>query len=168
MTRTSCSPVSLLRRLSGLVFLAMLPLGTALAEIHVSNPWSLPLPPTAVNGAAYLTMMNQGADPVRLTGATTDRADSVEIHTHVHENGQMSMKRLADLELAPGESAAFAPGGLHLMLLGLTQPMVAGEQFTLTLEFDEADSQTVNVLIGEQPASGASHEGHNPESHNVD
>ena len=143
-----------------LLILLVAPVNVLLAQVHVSDAWSMPLPPTAVNGAAYLTLMNHGAEPVRLTGASTGKAGSVEIHTHLHENGQMMMKRLDDLELAPGETAVFAPGGLHLMLMGLGSPLVTGDRYRLTLEFAGSGPLTVEVRVEDMSTGAGGHEGH--------
>ena len=132
---------------------------TAGADVHVEDAWSLPLPPTSVNGAAYLTVHNRGPGADRLLDAESDIAGKVELHSHVIQDGQMSMMRLNGIDLAPDASVVFAPGGMHVMLLGLTKPLVRGEQYPLILRFEHAGEVPVVVSIRERSAMPG-HSGH--------
>lgn len=129
------------------------------SEIQVAGAWSLPLPPTSVNGAAYLTVHNPGSSADRLLAAETDIAAMVEIHAHALKDGQMSMMQLHEVDMPPGATVEFAPGGLHLMLLGLTRPLVRGERYSLTLEFEHAGRIPVEVSIDDR-AGMSTHAGH--------
>ncbi len=122
------------------------------AEVHVEDAWSLPLPPTSVNGAVYLTVHNRGPGTDQLLGAESDIAEKVELHSHVMRDGQMSMMRLHGIDLPPDASVVFAPGRLHVMLFGLTRPLMLGEQYSLILRFEHAGE--VPVVVSIQDRSG--------------
>ena len=85
--------------------------------VTIESAWARELPPVSENGAAYVTIVNEGDRPDRLTGASGDIAERVEVHTHEQAGGMMTMRRLDGVDLPPGEHVRFAPGGLHLMLI---------------------------------------------------
>ncbi len=116
-------------------------------ELLVDQPWSRELPPNAPAGAAYFSLHNQGSESDRLIGASTPRAEHSELHTHVHQDGLMKMTQIPAVELPAGAQVVFQPGGNHVMLFGLSQPLRAGEQFPLTLEFEKAGTLEVQVEV---------------------
>src|SRR5262245_11586619 len=64
--------------------------------VTVSDPWGRATPPGAGVGAAYMTIANSGATPIRLLGGTSEIANSVEVHTMSVEDGVMKMRPLTD------------------------------------------------------------------------
>lgn len=127
-------------------------------ELHIAHPWSRALPPNAPTGAAYFVVHNNGKSEDRLLGAQTPRAEKAELHSHVHLGEVMRMHRIDSLGIPAGGAVTFAPGGNHLMLFGLKQPLVAGERFALTLEFEKAGKVEVEVVIeAEAPAEQHQH-----------
>ena len=117
--------------------------------IHIMKPWSRPLPAVSVNGAAYMTLVNKGNRPDRLLSVSTPAAGKAKLHNHTMEGGMMKMRPVGALEITPGDEAVLQPGGLHVMLLGLTEPLVDGKLFPLTLHFERAGSIEVMVMIFE-------------------
>ena len=99
-------------------------------------------------GAAYMTITNNGADSDRLVSITTDAAQVVEIHEVKMDNNVMQMSPLHDgLEIPAGEDVSLEPGGYHVMLIGLTKSLIAGEEYEMTLTFEHAGDVTVTVPI---------------------
>ena len=121
--------------------------GHAAAGIVVDAPWSRATPGRSPNGAAYMTLRNQGSVADRLISAATPAAARATLHTHLIENGVMKMRPLAAIEVAPGSPTVLAPGGLHIMLHGLKRPLRAGERFPLSLAFEHAGTITVQVMV---------------------
>jgi copper(I)-binding protein len=132
-----------------------------LGDIHIMKPWSRPLPAVSVNGAAYMTLTNTGNAPDRLVSVTTPAASKAELHNHIMEGGLMKMRPAGAVEIAPGHPTMLQPGGLHVMLMGLTEPLVAGNAFPLTLNFERAGSIDVKVMIFEPEETGHGHMKHN-------
>ncbi len=128
----------------------------------VTQVWSRAMPPSAPTGAVYFTLSNPGNTPDRLMDIQTPRAERAELHTHVHKGDVMSMERIDSVELPAGGEVAFKPGGNHVMLFKLSEPLVAGERFPLTLIFDKAGEVTVDVAIHEQAPepNGNTHQHH--------
>jgi copper(I)-binding protein len=122
-------------------------------DIHIMKPWSRPLPAVSTNGAAYMTLMNKGSAPDKLLSVSTPMAKKAEIHNHIMEGGMMKMRRVDAVELVPGEPSVLKPGGLHVMMMGLKEPLVDGKSFPLTLNFERAGTVEVTVRIFEPEES---------------
>ena len=116
-------------------------------SITVQHPHSLELPPVSENGAAYFRIHNHGANADRLTAVQTPIADRAELHTHTASDGVMKMRRLDAVDVPADGAAAFEPGGLHVMLLGLKRPLKAGESFPLKLHFERAGPLEIVVTV---------------------
>lgn len=110
------------------------------------NAWIAEAPPAARNSAAYLTLKN-GAQADVLIGVVTPVAAVAELHEVRREGGVARMQRTATVELAPGQELGFAPGGRHIMLIGMKQPLKAGERLPLTLQFRRAGNITVQAEV---------------------
>lgn len=116
--------------------------------VQASAVWSRAMPPSAPTGAVYLVLRNNTASgDIRLVAASTPLADKVELHTHRHVNGLMHMEQIESVVIPAGQSILFKPGGLHLMMFDLHQPLVAGSQFPLQLKFDDGTQLQVSVDI---------------------
>lgn len=100
-------------------------------------------------GAIFMTLSNAGSVADRLVGAKTDKAAMVEIHEgFVDETtGTMQMRKIDGLDVSPGTPVELKAGGYHLMLLDLAAPLVPGETFTVTLDFDMAEDVVVPVTV---------------------
>lgn len=118
--------------------------------VAVTQAWSRAMPPTAPTGAVYFVLQNPGDKADRLVGVKTPRASKAELHTHVHEGEMMRMKQIESIEVPAAGQVEFKPGSSHVMLFGLSEPLVAGERFPLTLEFERAGDVTVEVSIQDQ------------------
>lgn len=132
-------------------------------DLHIEHPWARELPPNAPVGAAYFVIHNKSVEADRLISAQSPIADKAELHTHVHVGEVMKMQRIESVALPAGGEARFAPGGNHVMLFGLKQPLVAGEEFPLTLQFEKAGTLEVQVKVENQapaPATPGEHAGH--------
>lgn len=139
-------------------------------DLVAEGAWARATPGLAETGAAYVTVSNRGSEPGRLVAAATPVAERAELHTHLTEDGVMKMRPVDAVEIAPGQRAVFAPGGLHIMLFGLTVPLKEGDRFPLTLTFEKGGSVTVDVVVRSLGATGPSpdgmaRQGHGHQSH---
>lgn len=157
--------------------LAILPAGLAFAhsytigEIEIGHPWTRATPPSASVGGGYLTLTNEGDETDRIIGGSSPAAERVEIHFMEMEEGVMKMRKIDDgVEIAPGETVEFAPGGYHLMLIGLKEPIAEGDRVPVTLEFENGGTVDVELAAEamgapameshENHGAGTGHEGH--------
>jgi periplasmic copper chaperone A len=144
-----------MRILSKLAFAAILiaTAAPALAQgtgpaIAVEQPWARATPAGAMTGAVYMTLDNKSGSADRLTGASSDVADTLQIHEMSVVNGVMQMRQLTDgLPIPAGASVVLKPGGYHVMLIGLKQPLTPGETFPLKLAFAKAGTISVTVAV---------------------
>ena len=130
--------------------------GFRAGDIAIGHPFATPSLPGTSNGAAYFASLeNTGAAPDRLVRATTPAAARVELHTmNVDAQGVMRMREIDGIALAPKEKIQMRPGsGMHLMLMGLKEPLKAGASFPMTLQFERAGSVEVSVKV-ETPKTG--------------
>ena len=117
-------------------------------DVVVESPWARASIGTNRPGAAYMTLRNTGDEAVTLTGIETAIAGTAEIHrSSTNDQGVSSMSPAGDITIAPGETVALEPGGLHAMLMKLQRPMTEGESFPLTLTFSDGGEVTVEVPI---------------------
>ncbi len=142
--------------------------GTAQAQATVDGAFARATVGKQANGAAYLQLSAKGDDA--LLSASAPVASKVEIHSMSMEGDVMKMRALDKLEIKGGEKIAMQPGsGAHIMLMGLKQPLKAGDSFPLTLNFRKAGKLTVNVSVQEiaMPGKGGDmqHESHEHHHH---
>lgn len=126
--------------------------------IVVESPWARATPGRSVNGAAYFTLANRGPAGDRLIGVSSPAAGRAELHTHIHDKGVMRMRKVAGVDLAPGASVSFRPGGYHVMLMGLKAPLRKGGSLPLTLRFEKSAPIRVTAkIMGIGAMGGGSH-----------
>jgi copper(I)-binding protein len=117
-----------------------------LGPINISLPFTRATLPNAPVAGGFLTIENTGTEPDRLVSATSDIAGETQIHEMAMQGDVMKMRQLADgLEIPAGETVVLAPGGFHIMFMGLKQALVEGEAITVTLTFEKAG--TVDVVL---------------------
>jgi copper(I)-binding protein len=115
--------------------------------IQVGDVHSAPTPPVAGVAAVYLWIINHGAKADSLTSLASPIAEKVEIHSSTTTQGVMQMRQVAALECPPGVTVKVEPGGMHIMLVNLKQPLVAGSTFPLSLKFRDAGTLVVQVSV---------------------
>ena len=116
-------------------------------SIVIDHPWARATPTGAKTGAAYVTLINNGSSGDRLLAAKTPVADAVQFHSVSEENGVSRMREMRAVEVPPGGKVTFSPGGMHIMLVGLKQPLKEGQTFPLSLTFEKAGKVDVTVSI---------------------
>jgi hypothetical protein len=132
-------------------------------EIEVDCGWARAMPlmqeegGAGTNSAVYFLLRNQGGVADRLMGVETSAAGSVEIHESRMVDDVMRMRKVDGPDIPPQGVVELKPGGLHLMLLGLTKSLVEGDKIHLTLHFQRSGELVVTVPVRLGPLSdGAS------------
>jgi len=119
-----------------------------LESLEIKHPWSRATPPGAKVGGGYLEIVNRGTESDRFLGGSTPAADKLEIHESTASDGVARMRPVKDgLVVEPGATVKLAPGGTHLMLLGLKGPLKKGEKIGATLVFEKAGSLEVEFAV---------------------
>lgn len=147
----------------------------ASAGVTIEGVWARTSPMMATAGAAYMVLTSAGGDTLLRASVDSSIAGTVEIHetrmvdgamgsdttmmgggttmmggdTTMPGSGTMEMVPVDSLELPAGTAVALEPGGYHIMLLDLVAPLELGSTFTITLTFEKAGDQTVDVVVAE-------------------
>ena len=99
------------------------------------------------SSAAYVSITNHGNTADRLVGVTSKLARKTELHKMDMEHGMMKMRQvLGGIDLLPGRTIHLAPGGYHVMLIGLTSPLTADGMFEIKLVFENAGEKTLKGI----------------------
>jgi protein SCO1/2 len=120
---------------------------TTSTAIGITGAWARPADDVS---AAYMRIANEGEQPLRLTGARTE-AGMAELHQSVMENDVMRMQHIDGIDIAPGDTAVLEPGGYHIMIMNLRDPLAEGDLVPLTLEFASGDQITINARVSNTP-----------------
>ena len=137
-------------------------------EFGADGAWSRPTPPGAVDGVLYLEVTSDVADELVGVEVPTAVAAAAELHTssggasgQPHHGGGgapddtgpdvISMTQLETVPVAADGTVVFEPGGNHIMLVDLTDPLREGETYTATLEFASGRSLAVDVVVTDNP-----------------
>ena len=128
-------------------------------DLAIARPWTRAAGQGGT-GAGFLAISNRGSAADRLVGASSPVARVTELHTHVREGEVMRMRPVPAIELPPGQTVTLQPGGLHLMLIGLGQPLVQGQAVPVTLRFERAGEVQVHLHVEAAGARGPSAQGH--------
>ncbi len=127
-------------------------------------------PPNATITAAYLTLNNQSHRNLTVIGAESPVAAAVELHEHRQDAaGVMRMREVASLELPEGGQLIMAPGGLHLMLIGLhsmlTEGLTEGVHVPLILYLAHDEQINLEIPVHRNPPDRPGPGMHHPEHH---
>jgi hypothetical protein len=127
---------------------------SAAGTVEVLQPWSRPAV-AGTNGVGYMILANHGRAADVLQKVETPLASRVEMHSSSMAGGVMSMKKEDKVPVPAGGQTTFGPGAYHLMLIGLTKTVKAGDQIPATLSFASGAKVKVafSVSSGMGPAA---------------
>lgn len=136
------------------------PATTMAEQVTASDIWVKE--PTSEMTGMFGMLENTGSSDVVLVGGESDVASMIEVHEVV--DGQMQ-KIAGGLSIAPGTMTMLEPGGNHVMLMGLTSPLLVGESVSVTLTFADGSSKTVSGVV--KTAAGGEESYNEEPSHNM-
>ena len=119
--------------------------GAALADLAVHDAYSFATIKGAKAGAVFMRIESDVAD--RLVGVESAASPRPELHTHLHENGVMKMRKVDGFDVGPEAELVLKPAGNHVMLMDLPAALVQGETVALTLIFEKAGRVDVTAPI---------------------
>jgi copper(I)-binding protein len=118
-----------------------------LGPLEIDTPWARATIGATGPGAAYVTFRNTGDQLEKLVDISTPAAAHSEVHEMTQEGGIMKMRPAGSLEIPPGEKVPLEPGGMHIMLMQLRQPLKQGDSIPITFIFGDAGEITVTAPI---------------------
>jgi copper(I)-binding protein len=116
------------------------------SAIEISGAWVRPAAAGAET-AAYLTIANHGSADKLIAVRTAIAASSMIHQTATDSNGMTGMSMVADVPIPAGASVTLEPGGMHVMLAGLTSPLATGATVELELVFEHAGTIPVSTTV---------------------
>jgi copper(I)-binding protein len=138
--------------------------GADTGNVVIEDAWARASIGGAPTSVAYMTIEVAGEEADRLVGAETPVAQSVVLHAHTMADGIARMRPVAEIEVEPGAPTVLAPGGLHLMLIGLEHELEEGTRLPLTLVFERAGRVELEIpvrgIAGARPHGGHRQHGH--------
>lgn len=118
-----------------------------MAGFHLIDAWMNPTATGQTVGAGYLTIVNRTDRADALVDASSLAASVVQMHTISLSNGVSRMRQVSRLNLPASGTLTLAPGGSHLMFLGLKKPLIPGQKILVKLRFASGKQQTVVMAI---------------------
>ena len=115
----------------------------------ISDAYARSSGPLAKAGAAFMRIMNHSDESDRLIGVQSDIAKKTELHTHAKDdNGVMKMVRIDEgIKIGPMKDHTLAPGGEHIMFMGLKEPFETGKIIPITLLFEKAGEVVIEIIV---------------------
>jgi copper(I)-binding protein len=135
--------------------------GYKLGDLNIHHPWARATPIGAEVAGGYMEITNLGSSGDRLVAVEVAGVHMAAIHEMATVDGIMKMRPLpSGLEIKSGETIILKPGSFHVMMMGLSKPLLEGETISGTLHFEKADSITIEYKIeamGSEPAGQHNH-----------
>jgi len=116
-------------------------------EIRMDDAWARATATGQTSAAVYGTIENGGKSADRLLTASSDRSAHAMLHEGGMENGIARMRMIERIDLAPGKPVELKPGGTHVMLTGVSEPLNPGQRFMLRLRFEKSGEIAVPVTV---------------------
>lgn len=144
--------VSNMTRLLANTAMSFLLLGAALAvqaeeTLEVQNPVVRAVPAFMKTTAGFMTLVNRTDQARMIVGASSPKAGVIELHMHTNDDGVMRMRRIPHIHLPPGQAVRLQPGGLHLMIFELKEPLNKGDAVAIELTLDDGNRVAVNATV---------------------
>ena len=121
---------------------------------HLMDARVRAMPPGSPTSGAFFVLHNTSAHDAVVVGGSSPAAEAVELHTHIEEDGQFKMRQVDRIDVPAGQQVTLAPGGLHVMLIGLTAPLAAGDTVSLSLDFEGGHTQAFELPVKSISADG--------------
>lgn len=125
--------------------------------LRVDAPFVRLAPPGAAATGAFMRIENRGSQDRQLIRADSPVAKTVELHTHINENGMMKMRAVPSIAIKAGSHTELKPGSFHVMLIDMKQPLKEGDSVPITLSFDNGQQQQINAPVRPIHAEGMKH-----------
>ena len=142
--------------------LALIAVSTsAWAEIQATQAWSRFTAQSVPTGAVFMQLDNTGSKADALVDVSSPVAKKVEIHNHINDKGVMRMRQVDKIDVPAGKSVTLQPGGFHVMLMGLKQPLKLNDTFPLTLKYQSGRIQKIIATVNNGSGIQSMHHGEN-------
>jgi periplasmic copper chaperone A len=147
-----------MRLLLGVLLIASFP---AFGQVQIEAPWIRATAPGAQIAAGYMVIRNKSAQPDRLVGGSSKSAAKVQTHIHIRDGEILRMREVkGGYDVPASGSFELKPGGAHLMLVDIKQPLKAGDKVPVTLRFERAGEVSVEFQVRPLATAPSQHQHH--------
>lgn len=130
------------------ILAALISVSTLFASsIEIEGAYARATPPHLPNSAAFMTIKNTTSESISVVSASSNVSKVVELHTHTMKDGVMKMIQIPKIDIPANAETTLKPGGLHIMFIGLHNPLKKGESVTLRLNFSNGESKEITAPI---------------------
>ena len=134
------------------------------SDIEIKDAYVRATPPGLPNSAAFMTLVNKTDKDLAIVKASSKVSKIVELHTHDMKDGVMKMYQIPKIDVAAKSQTVLKPGGLHIMLIGLYNPLKVNDNVELTLELSNGQTKTIQAPI-KTVMGGMKHHGNHKNMH---
>lgn len=128
--------------------------GVEIGTLKIGHPWTRATPKGADVAGGFMSINNTGETDDRLVAVSVAGVKKTEVHEMSMDNGMMKMRPLANgLVLPAGKTTVLKPGGFHVMMMGLSAPLIEGDYIKATLTFEKAGSVDIEFAVESQGAN---------------
>lgn len=140
---------------------------SSIGALEIRDAWVRESIGSAKTAAGFLELHNGGQEAVTVTGISCESAERAQLHTTVRDGDVMRMRPIESIAIAPGETVPLQPGGMHIMFMGVDEPLRPGMQVDLTLTLSNGRAGhlkvpvralNANAVQGSPQHGGAGHE----------
>ena len=125
--------------------------GSGTDAISVESVWARTSPMSSDTGAIYMTLTSPNDDALVSAAVEKSIASMTQVHeTTMKADGTMGMQEVDEVALPAGTAVALEPGGFHIMLMGLKQPLVLGDTLEVVLTFQSGEEVTVDADVRDE------------------
>ena len=115
--------------------------------IMIHDPYVRLAPPNAQATGAFMLLKNSGSTERKLIKAASPAAKTVELHTHINENGIMKMREVPAIDVKAHGQTELKPGSYHVMLIDMKAALKEGDIVPITLSFDDGSTQQIAAPV---------------------
>jgi copper(I)-binding protein len=133
------------------VSLLSAPVSAAENDVSIQDPYVRMVPPGVKTTGAFMLIANAGAKDITLVTAESGIAQTVQLHTHINEDGVMKMRQVAGIDVKAKGQTELKPGSFHVMLIDLKSELKEGDRVPITLTFSDGQKKTVEALVRKLP-----------------
>lgn len=119
----------------------------AQAELQFSDQRVRAVPPSQTVTGGFVTITNTGNSDLAIVEASSPISEVVELHTHIRQDDKMMMRRIPQIDLPAMGTTMLQPGGLHLMFIGLKQPLAEGDQVEVNIKLNDGSSEQLVMPV---------------------
>jgi copper(I)-binding protein len=119
----------------------------SIGSLEIRDAWVRESIGPAKTAAGYLELHNGGQEAVTVTGINSESAERAQLHTTVRDGDVTRMRPLEPIAIAPGETLVLQPGGMHIMFMGVDEPLRPGMQVDLTLTLSNGRAGRLKVPV---------------------